>query len=154
MEEPKANGRGARRRRRGREGKTVNHLTREQILGRDDLKREVIEVPEWGGSIVIRELRASEREVFEKRVIQAGGSGPGFAKTLGDLRASLVVKCIIDPATGERIFDDSDVKALNENSATAIARVFALCSRLSGISSEVVDSVVGESGATSGDGSS
>ena len=152
MEEPKAGGR-ERRRRRGK-GETVSHLTREQILGRDDLKREVIEVPEWGGSIVIRELRASEREVFEKRVIQAGGSGPGLAKTLGDLRVSLVVKCIVDPATGERVFDDSDTKALNENSATAIARIFALCSRLSGISSEVVDSVVGESEVTDGGGSS
>jgi len=133
----------------------VPHLTRDQILAKDDLRFEDVDVPEWGGSVRVRELRASEREVFERRVF-AAGSAPSVSlpKTLGDLRVSLVVKCLVDPSTGSRLFKDEDAKDLNEKSATVIARLFSVCSRISGISQEVVDAVVGESEATTGGASS
>ena len=41
-------------------------LSRDQILEADDLKTEEIEVPEWNGSVVVRELRGRERDAFEE----------------------------------------------------------------------------------------
>lgn len=120
-------------------------LSREQIVKSDDLKVEIVEVPEWGGRVKIRELRAWEREQFEKRIAATGGVGAGqIAKTLGDLRATLVASCLVDDEN-QRLFSDADVKALNEKAASVIIRLFGICSRLSGISQEVVDAAAGES---------
>lgn len=125
--------------------KQVKHLTRDAILSRKDLKTEVMEVPEWDGTITIREMTASEREVFEKRVMSSGAANvAGVAKNLGDLRASVVAMCVVDE-DGKRLFSDQDVKALNEKSSIVIARIFQRCSILSGISQEAVDTIVGES---------
>lgn len=122
-------------------------LTREQILKSKDLKVEAVDVPEWGGKVHVRELTAWEREQFEKRIAATGGTVAQIHKTLGDLRVSLVVHCLVDE-NGERLFQDNDAKALNEKSATVITRLFGICSRISGISQEVVDAAVGESATT------
>lgn len=128
-------------------------LTRDQILKSDDLKVELVNVPEWGGTVRIRELRAWEREQFEKRIAATGGTGAGqIAKTLGDLRATLVGSCLVDE-DNQRLFAENDIKALNEKSSSVIIRLFGICSRLSGISQEVVDAAVGESETTTGGGS-
>ena len=41
-------------------------LSKEQILQADDLKTETVEVPEWGGDVLLRELRGRERDAFEE----------------------------------------------------------------------------------------
>lgn len=126
-------------------------LDRDQIVKSDDLKVEIVDVPEWGGKVRIRELRAWEREQFEKRIASTGGANAGqIAKTLGNLRATLVAQCLVDNEN-QRLFSDVDVKALNEKSSSVIIRLFGICSRLSGISKEVVEAAVGESGTTTDD---
>ena len=120
-------------------------LTRDQILKSDDLKYEDHDVPEWGGKVRVRELTAFDRERFEKRVGAAGNNPAGISKSLGDLRASLVASCLRNPQTNERLFADADVKALNEKSSLVISRLFTICTRISGISQEVVDAATGES---------
>lgn len=122
-------------------------LSKEQILKSDDLKYEDVDVPEWGGKVRVGELTAFDRERFEKRVSAAGNNAAGISKQLGDLRASLVASCLRDPHSNERLFSDADVKALNEKSSLVIARLFTICTRLSGISQEVVDAATGESDA-------
>ena len=37
-------------------------LDRNAILGADDLGREVVDVPEWAGSVQVRGLTAAERD--------------------------------------------------------------------------------------------
>src|SRR5262245_42675456 len=120
-------------------------LSKEQILKSDDLKHEDVEVPEWGGKVRVRELTACDRERFERGVSAAGNNPVGISKQLGDLRASLVASCLRDPNTNERLFGDSDVAKLNEKSSLVISRLFTICTRLSGISQEVVDAATGES---------
>ena len=43
-------------------------LTKEQILAADNLRRSTVEVPEWGGSVMVRELNLAERLALETAV--------------------------------------------------------------------------------------
>ncbi len=40
-------------------------LTKDDILGADDLATEDVEVPEWGGCVRVRALTGTERDAFE-----------------------------------------------------------------------------------------
>ena len=40
-------------------------LSRDEILGKRRGKVEEIKVPEWGGTVFVREITASERDAFE-----------------------------------------------------------------------------------------
>ena len=43
----------------------VVFLNREAILAAEDLPRELVEVPEWGGAVYVRALTGAERDQFE-----------------------------------------------------------------------------------------
>lgn len=113
-------------------------LDRDSILNVVDLKPEVVEVPEWGGSLYIRMLTASERDKFEASCV-----GTGKKQNLSNIRARLVVLCACDEA-GERLFTDGDAEALGRKSAAAVDRVFGACSKLNGFSSQDIEDLEGE----------
>ena len=48
-------------------------LTREAILGAQDLKRQTVAVKEWGGEVILTELTADRRLEFEKLLPKDGG---------------------------------------------------------------------------------
>lgn len=113
-------------------------LDRDSILNVVDLKPEVVEVPEWGGSLYIRMLTASERDKFEASCV-----GTGKKQNLTNIRARLVVLCACDEA-GERLFTDGDAEALGRKSAAAVDKVFGACSKLNGFSSQDIEDLEGE----------
>jgi|TARA_R100000734_G_C3316578_1_gene109134 hypothetical protein len=113
-------------------------LDRDAILNVVDLKPEVVEVPEWGGSLYIRMLTASERDKFEASCV-----GTGKKQNLTNIRARLVVLCACDEA-GERLFTDADAEALGRKSAAAVDKVFGACSKLNGFSSQDIEDLEGE----------
>ncbi len=113
-------------------------LDRDAILNVVDLKPEVVEVPEWGGSLYIRMLTASERDKFEASCV-----GTGKKQNLTNIRARLVVLCACDEA-GERMFTDGDAEALGRKSAAAVDKVFGACSKLNGFSSQDIEDLEGE----------
>ena len=113
-------------------------LDRDAILNVVDLKPEVVEVPEWGGSLYIRMLTASERDKFEASCV-----GTGKKQNLSNIRARLVVLCACDES-GERLFTDGDAEALGRKSAAAVDKVFGACSKLNGFSSQDIEDLEGE----------
>lgn len=123
-------------------------LSREDILGIDDLKTAEVEVPEWGGKVRIRELTGSEREEFDsmfstvKQRIEIGGQR-GRPAPQADIeihaervRVRLCMLSMIDE-DGERLFpSETDVALLGAKSAKALHRVFQNCWELSGMGAE------------------
>jgi hypothetical protein len=110
-------------------------LSKEAILAAEDTRTEEVEVPEWGGSVLVRGMTGRERDEFESSMlIQAAGQ---TARDLRNTRAKLVAKCAVD-SDGKRLFADSDVAALGEKSAAALVRVFEVAARLSGLDEEDV----------------
>jgi hypothetical protein len=112
-------------------------LSKEQILQADDLKRETVATPEWNGEVLLRELRGRERDAFEE-----GSMDSKRNVTMTNMRARLVALSAINEE-GERLFTAKEAKELGDKSATALNRLFEVCCRLSGITSEDVDALEG-----------
>lgn len=111
-------------------------LNRDAILSAQDIKRELVSVPEWGGDVYVRALTGAERDSFEASVVEQRGKKQIFHTQ--DIRAKLVARAVVDES-GNRIFTDTDVKALTQKSASALQRLFEVAQRLSGITEDAVD---------------
>tara|TARA_R110000824_G_scaffold190864_2_gene372428 strand:+ start:223 stop:630 length:408 start_codon:yes stop_codon:yes gene_type:complete len=112
-------------------------LTREQILGADDLPKEVLDIPEWGGQIMIRTMSGSERDAFEASLLGEGGK-KDKQKMMLDIRARFASLIVVD-SDGKRLFTAKDIKELGKKSASALDRVLTAGQKLSGLTSDDVE---------------
>lgn len=108
-------------------------LDRASILKADDLKRQVVPVPQWGGDVTVRSLTGEERDSWEAWCISqrdewGGNVGP-------NIRASLVIRTVVDEE-GQRLFADSDLAAVGAKNGAAIDAIYTVASKLSGISQQ------------------
>lgn len=108
-------------------------LTREQILKADDLVTEIVDVPEWNGSVIIRTITGIERDQLEASIVTDSGE-----KNMDNLRAKLIVLSVVDE-DGKRMFNTVDIVALGGKSAAALSRIFTVAMKLSGFSKEEVE---------------
>jgi len=113
-------------------GKCMGFLSRADILEFDDVKTEIVEVPEWGGQVMVKALNGTERDAFEASIVEMSGRTQKMKTE--NIRAKLAVKTIIDPETKKPIFTVADIEALGRKSASALDRVFSVAQKLSGIS--------------------
>jgi hypothetical protein len=118
-------------------GTQVVFLTKEQILAAADLPEEVVDVPEWGGKVLIRGMTGAERDAFEESVMVTRGNNREL--NLRNFRAKLVARSIVDPVTKERMFTDNEIAELGKKSARALQRVFEAALRLNGMTAESVE---------------
>lgn len=108
-------------------------LTMDQILSADDLKKELVEVPEWGGHVYIKALTGKERDKMEAAVI----TGPG-ERNFSNIRAKLVSLSVVDEE-GVRLFTFEDAEKLGDKSAAVLDRLFAVAQKLSGMTKKDID---------------
>lgn len=111
-------------------------LTREQILASTQLPQAQVDVPEWGGAVIVRALTALERDRFEMQLVETAQGGSRV--NLLNARARLVAACCVD-GQGGRLFSADDVAALGKLSAAALNRVYEAAARLSGLQNDAVD---------------
>ena len=110
-------------------------LSREQILEKNDLPSELVEVPEWGGAVWVRGMSGAERDSFEDSII-AGEKGSRVVN-ISNFRAKLAVRSIVDEQ-GRRLFTDDDADLLGAKSAAGLQRIVEVAKRLSAFSPEDV----------------
>jgi hypothetical protein len=115
-------------------------LTRDAILKAHDLPTEVVEIPEWNGSVIVRGLTGTERDAFEQSIVEQRGKNTRM--NLRNIRAKLVALTVVDEE-GNRVFSDEDAEALGKKSAAALDRIFAIAQRLSGLRPEDVEELAG-----------
>lgn len=106
-------------------------LTREAILASQDMAQEPVEVPEWGGKVLVTSLTGKDRDRFEASIFQTNGKNREM--NMSNIRAKLVALSVVDK-DGKRVFSDHDVALLSGKSAAALSRVYDVAARLSGIS--------------------
>jgi hypothetical protein len=109
-------------------------LSKDQILEADDLKTEVVKVPEWGGEVRVRGAMAFEMDAYEQSLFATKGVGtdkPEVIANADNSKARLVVKCVVD-LEGERLFKDEEAAKLGKKSSSAINRLFQKIQHLSG----------------------
>lgn len=124
-------------------------LGREDILKAQDIETEIVEVPEWAGSVRVRGLSGQERDEFEASTMVMRGKQ--MVPDQANFRAKLACRCLVDDQ-GDPLFSQRDVYALGQKSGAALDRVFTVASRLSGLSEADVEELQGNSpAAQSGD---
>lgn len=105
-------------------------LTREQILAsRRDRKPVRLEVPEWGGDVLIRVLSAEEQIELTDGVPEK------------EVPALVLVHCLVDE-DGARLFADEDVTEIKREAFPVFYRVFAEVAKLNGLSTKELEEAV------------
>lgn len=113
-------------------------LTKDQILQADDMIKERIEVPEWGGAVYVSTMSAAGRDEFEHDMVSVKEDGT-TERNLANFRASLCARTICNK-NGKRMFHTAeDVKALGEKSAAAVERIFSVAVRINKIGKKDVE---------------
>lgn len=111
-------------------------LSRDQILNADDRKTVEVDVPEWGGTVLVRSLTGAERDKFEASMLEMKNGKQ--RQNFDNFRARLVSMCLVNEA-GELIFNSSDLKMLGNKSTAALQRVFNKCNEINGLSDADVE---------------
>lgn len=111
-------------------------LSRNDVMTADDLPRERVEVPEWGGAVDMRTLTSAERDAFEVRMLRDSDDDP--ESRLENLRARLVAACAVDE-DGHCLFSEDDVEALGGKSARAMDRLFDVAQRMNGMGPDAIE---------------
>ena len=123
-------------------------LTKDQIFGADDLKREVVKVPEWGGEVWVGVMTGQQRDAMESGQYRLQKSGDPMA----NMRSRMAVYTVTNE-DGSPMFTESDIPKLAAKSGIALGRIFEVATRLNGMSKEAVDELVGNSESAPNDGS-
>jgi hypothetical protein len=124
----------------------IRILTADDILRAEDLPRELVEVPEWGGAVYVRGLTAWERSEFENEMfdlkskrIKPGKKGRKAAEEDVDMkidmklmRVRLPAMCMVNEQ-GDRLFSDDRVEKLGRKHPGVLDRISAVARRLSGM---------------------
>lgn len=115
-------------------------LTAESILASDDTQMELIDVPEWGGTVWIKGLTGKDRDAFEASMIK--GRGKTARIDSDNTRAKFCARVMVDEE-GETLFKPGDVEALGRKSGRALDRVYEKGMILSGMTDEEVETLEG-----------
>lgn len=89
-------------------------LSKKAILEAKDIKTKEVEVPEWGGSVCIRIISGADRDVFEQAYSE---------KKMDAFRTRFLVLTLCDDS-GDRLFTNDEIDALNKKSSRVISRLF------------------------------
>ena len=110
------------------------YLCREAILNANDIKTEEVNVPEWGGVVLVKALTGAEKDRYEQSVYNLKDGGVIYT----NIRAKLVALSICGEDL-KPIFESADIEALGQKSAAALNRVLEVAQKLSGLSAADVE---------------
>lgn len=120
----------------------TQYLSAEQILGASDLAYEDVKVPEWGGTVRVREMPGTERDKFESQFVGKDGASVRM-EGLEGFRARLAAATIVDK-DGKQVFRSvAETKRLGEKSAAALQRVCDVAVRLAKMTEDDVKELAG-----------
>ncbi len=119
-------------------------LSKADILGLNDIEIKEIDVPEWGGSVFIRQLTRGQVDQYFKRRFPKSVSKAGRgmqAQTQSEIElfghdAWLVAQAVCD-ADGKRLFTNSEIGALNDKNADVIGRLAVEIAEFSGMAQDI-----------------
>lgn len=114
-------------------------LTAKAILEADDLITETVDVPEWGGFVIVRTMMAGEKDRFQLGTMtQKHGEIQTDLKKMKYFRTRAVALSVVNEK-GERLFTESQVEKLAKKSASAMDRVYEVAARLNGLGEGVTE---------------
>lgn len=112
-------------------------------LGRRQFKTERVKVEEWGGQVILRAMTSAEQEHVQGYAIQAvdtANTSIRSARPFAMMARAAVVHGWIDE-DGNNVLTMQDIKLLENESNTVVARLASIVMRLSGVSDKLIPSV-------------
>lgn len=104
-----------------------------------------IYIPEWGGTVHVRQMTGTERDAFELFCMASDG-----ARDLANVRAKLAVFTVCDPH-GKLLFRPEQAAELGRKSGAVLSRLFDVAAPLNGITEGDTEALLKNSeGARSG----
>lgn len=123
-------------------------INADEILNYDDLPREPLVVPEWGGKTVyVRALPGDVLDKFESSLIDKATGRPTI---LENASARFAVLVLVDE-DGKRLFNDGQAKALGRKSSPALQRINDAAKTLNGMTDDSFDELAKNLETTPGD---
>jgi hypothetical protein len=105
-------------------------LTRDQILSiQDDLKREIVSAPEWGGDVIVWVMTGTQRDRMESLIRE---------KKVKDVRALITVLSVRNE-DGSMMFSERDIPELTKRSSAVLDRIYEKAIELSKLKTEDIE---------------
>ncbi|WP_202078276.1 hypothetical protein [Caldalkalibacillus salinus] len=110
---------------------------REQILATQDIKEEVVDIPEWETKVLVKGLNGAKRARLLQNNIDKQGN-INFER----MYPELLILTVHDPQSKEPVFQPEDRDALNAKNGGIIEKLVQTAMRLSGLESQAVENAV------------
>jgi hypothetical protein len=109
---------------------------KDKIFASNDVPSELVEIPEWDVSILVKGFTLAGKDEFLATVFDPETG----VNNLRAFNVGVVVGTACDPETGEALFTTDDIPELKKRSATVVQRLVDVGARLSGLTSDPVES--------------
>jgi hypothetical protein len=111
----------------------MEFLSKDQILSTQDLKTEIIEIPEWNCKLRISEMTGFARDRYEESCLGKKGG-----VNLVNIRARLAAATVVDE-NGDLMFTEKDIIKLGNKSGAALNRIYEAAQRINKINDNDVE---------------
>lgn len=109
-----------------------NFLTRQAIL-ETPLRTQEVFIPEWGGSVLVKEMTAKQVADNGRFVLTRDGKAD-MSKAV-QVPVQMCLQQVVDEA-GNRLFSDGDIKQIEALHAGAVNRIAEAVRKLSGMNDQ------------------
>jgi hypothetical protein len=124
-------------------------LSKEEILGMDDIPVEEVTIPEWKDrKVLVCGLTGAGKNAYEASLFELKGTTRKMK--LENASAKLLVRTLVNRQR-QALFTESDVERLGTKSAAALERLVNVAQRLSAMRQEDVEELVKNSDAAQSD---
>lgn len=103
-------------------------LSADQIIGADDLARETVPVPEWGGDVVVSALSVRALNACQRKATVAGVVDPE------KMTVQMVIEGMVEPK-----MSDDQAGQMADKSAAVMNRIGARILVLSGVDPQTIE---------------
>jgi hypothetical protein len=124
----------------------MKSLTKAMVLEADDLKHQKVEVPEWGGSILVLEMNGLQREQYETKLVELRHPDSTEEKVrikIADIRRVLLTVTLASVDDQQPLFTEKDIPALEKKNAKVLDRLFKVATDVNDLFPETVEKNLG-----------
>jgi len=106
----------------------------DKIKNVDDIKKEVVHVSQWDCDVEVRTMSGLERAMLLGRCMDKDNN------VIQDkFQSGVLIACLYDPETGEKLFSEADADWLIKKSSGAIEKLAGAAMRVSGLTREAME---------------
>jgi len=105
------------------------------------LKKELVELPEMGGSVYVREMSGIQLLTYNERVLELQKNSKEITPVVSVALMALLVSMTVSDEDGNLLFTEADAKALAQNSLSVLIKLSTKALEVAGLNKAVIDEV-------------